>query len=1703
MRHLRSLLAALLSCVAVLTPVGSAAAQYPPPIVEITPATAYVSNSGLTLAVSIKWCMQYGGTYWQHREVKWGSGVDVTSQFSMTGWGQDTTCEGYEIWTATLSLAESPVSQTLTAYGLDYMDYGASHTANYSVPEKRHGARVVAHAAFVNVTPSTSTSQPFTVRNVGEVLATYTLSTSCTGATSGCSALVTSLQLAAGDSEVVSVDFATSSAVNDTGLVKLTATDDETGSITQGWVDVTIRNAPSTGVVLARSLGRVSRSSCVTASLGSDVAMECGDLRVTHALPAIRTVGKDWVPTLLHASQQANPQPVVLADITLPTGSLPTSVQVQVYVDGTQRGSSTYSGSNWGAGGNTRRIALQVDASGLGTSLRSYYVTATLIGGPGGVLTSATEKLAIVDRSASPYGAGWWLAGLEELHVQNSTTLLWVGGDGSTRVYTLSGSKYVTDRFNAPDSITTSGTDFIRWGPASLQVRFNASGLHTSTTNRLWQIVSFAYVSGTRRLSSITIPVTTAPTSPVYTFSYNGSNVLYQVTAPNAGTSRTVTISHGSTYQNTAITDPDGKVVYFGFGSGGNAHRIDNRTDRRGFVMSLSYNSFNRLTGSSLANGSQTIAQVLSAAETQGASTAVDPDSVYTMIDGPRSDVSDVIKLWINRHGAPERIRNADGQETRLKYDLKWPALVSESRSPSRLRTRAFFDTTRARPDSTIVYGPLGTTANAKTAYTWHPDWLFVTSITPPAGPVTEIQYSSNGNRQWEQTGGSSRRTTYTYNGSGFLTTITPPAGGATSLDYNSLGNVSETTSPKGYKSYVFQNAIGQDTMTASPSDTTKAGIESDVVTYGTRVRNVYDIVGQLTQSTTHGPGVTTGLSTSVPADSLRIEYQYDAEGNDTASTRRFWPTGMGGSGFILVSRSSYDGAGRKVTEDSPGASTKTFGYDPAGNVTSIGTGRGHTLTMAYDAVNRLTRRVVPQVTYSAIDCSTFFNFPLGCFWDFPTIGSSFCINPDTSHFEYDAAGNMTAADNRYARVRRSYTPSGWLAGDNLQIRYVKEAGTHPCGTADPDAAMMHHSYVMTSTYDVVGRRTQLSGPYYLTGCSANPCATSWAYSGGAGELSSVTDGLGRTTSFTYDYASRLTDINFANGVTDHMTLDAAGQVVARTVSGSSVGAIDDVIAYDAMGRIKRGTLGKREGITYNQSVDTWYGPLGAAVEVSGATKSATGSMVTEQFTVDPLGNRTFTKQQHIKPSWHPDANGERYLSYDSYKRLSNVYYSATGFWHDKNIEYDGSGNVFTTALDEKDYNTSSNLWDASINYYDAADRLRGFNRAIGPYANDETHPGQRNVFEEYFYDALGRRVLVRSRRTSSCSAAYTECGSYVERTIWDGDQVVAEVRAPGGTSATTSEMENDAGTYTGYDANKYGLTAYVHAGGIDQPIVVMRSGLGSSLISVYPHQNWRGTFELGTTTTGTLFTAYQIAWPGARGTVDGEVGNPGDGPVWFGGLIPGKADGSGMQYMRNRYYDPASGRFTQQDPIGLAGGMNLYGFAAGDPITFSDPFGLCPIPTASLQCVISDAIAGARASIAGQVASVASRMSLYVRASSGVFGVQTEINDEGPAIRTGPGIGSQALGLAFGAALRLADTPDNSIVLRGSRRVGPTVKGGGFSVTTTRAVRSDGSGVQTSAGIEFGWARSRTSTGRGGVIGGSARSSELDSCFGSGCKNP
>jgi RHS repeat-associated protein len=50
--------------------------------------------------------------------------------------------------------------------------------------------------------------------------------------------------------------------------------------------------------------------------------------------------------------------------------------------------------------------------------------------------------------------------------------------------------------------------------------------------------------------------------------------------------------------------------------------------------------------------------------------------------------------------------------------------------------------------------------------------------------------------------------------------------------------------------------------------------------------------------------------------------------------------------------------------------------------------------------------------------------------------------------------------------------------------------------------------------------------------------------------------------------------------------------------------------------------------------------------------------------------------------------------------------------------------------------------------------------------------------------------------------------------------------------------------------------------------------------------------------------------------------------------------DQTGLYYYRARYYDPVLKRFVSEDPIGIAGGLNLYGYVGGDPLSFVDPLG-------------------------------------------------------------------------------------------------------------------------------------------------------------------
>lgn len=161
-----------------------------------------------------------------------------------------------------------------------------------------------------------------------------------------------------------------------------------------------------------------------------------------------------------------------------------------------------------------------------------------------------------------------------------------------------------------------------------------------------------------------------------------------------------------------------------------------------------------------------------------------------------------------------------------------------------------------------------------------------------------------------------------------------------------------------------------------------------------------------------------------------------------------------------------------------------------------------------------------------------------------------------------------------------------------------------------------------------------------------------------------------------------------------------------------------------------------------------------------------------------------------------------------------------------------------------------------------------------------------------YEYDAFGRR-----------SAKITAAG----RTdyLWDGNKLIGE-----------------------YCQGEF--CWYLYEPNSNKPLALMRSG------EMYFYQ----LDQLGTPLSLTD-SQNQIVWQ-AHYSVFGKATvtvNSIDNPIRFQGQY--YESESGLHYNHFRYYDPETGRFISQDPIGLLGGINHYQYAPNH-VNWIDPLGLC-----------------------------------------------------------------------------------------------------------------------------------------------------------------
>ncbi len=1569
--------------------------------------------------------------------------------------------------TITVNAATGPV--TVYAEVTNAWSYLWSASETFHPPTPRRGVMVTADAQFVLADPSLARSERFTIRNLGTATDTFSITPSGCGVgaiASGCSGLPNTVILAAGAFTTVTASYSASGTVGQTGLLGLKATKTSMTSVRDStWVDVTVQAVPAVGVsIVGMAPGKgdlVPREACVTVALTEAAASECGDLRLAHALPPVRTMGTVRAPTLLYNSQHARPKPIVLADVRLsPSVALPDSVIACIKIGGVSKGCERWAGSAWGAQGNTRRIAVRAD-DGLAAGEHAFTLEITAKNGTQGPYT-VTERLFVVDRSASAFGAGWWLAGVERLTVVSSTVLIWTGGDGSVRRYVKDGAVFRAPKFNALDSIMVAGSDYIRRTADHAEVRFNGTGEHIKTTNSLGHETVFTYASG--RLTTIQVP--TVSGTMQYSLAYDGSNWLDSIAAP--GGRGTKLFRTGARVD--SIRDPDGTKVRFTYGTTPNQHVILTRKDRRNNTTSFIY------TNHRLTQATRPLSNILALApgETRGL-TPIIRDSAYTEVDGPRSDVTDITRLWTNGYGAPERVRDPVGAGTRIVYNTTWPGLADSVMSPSRVASRAFHRSTRGIVDSSKVFGGILSTDVAITRYTWHSSLNRITktsTLTARSYLDDEFSYNGDGTLLWQQRGNSTTRVEYTYTGNKLPERLIMPGSDTVRFFYNSLGNLRKEQTPMGFLSFHFNDAVGRDSVVITPRGTGSDGTDSaQVIAKGVRQLTFYDGASRDTATVSSGPTVRLPNNRLVVADTIRLSTSYDANGNRTQVRRRTTSTSdstAGGLQLLDPSEWQYDALNRVTQQKDAGTGWTTLTYDPAGNVTTTQTARGFSITATYDAANRVIQRVVPQATFSSSTC----NYPVfgaGCQYSFPILdGPTLCAAVDTLRFQYDLSGNMTRADNNWARIRRVYAPNGLLVNDTLRVRRYETEAPNPCGGGDKRAAgespsapdWSGHVYALAYAYDLAGRRTSLSHPDQLDPCSGS-CTQTYTYHATFGTLSSLghpnpSGGTALTTSFSYDAQLRLvTTTHPSTGTARSTTVsyDKDGRVKTRVGP-----ATDDDLTYDAGGRIVSGTIQRPSGGWLNPVLA--YNGLGALQWADGASEGVTA----EEYKTDGLGNRRWVRDNQLldginRTKYHVIDPGTGRLMSSALGTPTCQPPGAGGAschpaWYTFEFAqaHDGSGNVHSTwGLDTWGEDPDEEeVPDETRSYYNAAEQLVYYNRHLG-----WSTPGYAGgTVTEYRYDALGRRVYSRSRRPSTCSSP---CEAYVQRWAWDGDQVLYEIRSSGKTGVPPSIMNQEGGVASGDDYNLYGKIAYAHALGIDEPVGVLKHTNGTWYY-LTPHANWRGEWSYGTLANGNICTTVATecpAWPGFQQSMDGwDKGSiPPAYIVWWGDLLRQGSDATRLQYRRNRYYDPQTGRFTQQDPIGLAGGLNLYGFAAGDPVNFTDPFGLSPCILAPQICL---GVAGGLVFGGAQFASnlLTGRPALEGVGSQAAVGAAAGLTLGGSLAVQGAvvtaRIGSAAVPATIHGAQRMADP---------SRLDGGGVRAA-ISGATHRLVQSDGAQV-------------------------------------------
>jgi len=547
--------------------------------------------------------------------------------------------------------------------------------------------------------------------------------------------------------------------------------------------------------------------------------------------------------------------------------------------------------------------------------------------------------------------------------------------------------------------------------------------------------------------------------------------------------------------------------------------------------------------------------------------------------------------------------------------------------------------------------------------------------------------------------------------------------------------------------------------------------------------------------------------------------------------------------------------------------------------------------------------------------------------------------------YSYDANGNRQTSTDPLGRVTRyeydalnRLSKSTDAAGKATLMSY--DARDNLVQVTDPEGFKTSYSY--NGFDDLI----KLVSPD--TGTSSYTRTAS-------GQIQTYTDARKKTATYTYDDLGRVRSINFGDGL-NTFTYDTSlvGQIASiSNPSGSTsyrydaqghlaeaqqqIGKTLATVGYTANSngqlasiRYPSGTMISylRDAVGQVSSVQingkplldqlVWSGHIGAQSwrwsngQIWARVAANTG-LLAGQSLAD--GNRVYTFDAASNLRRIDDINApqrSQEYSYDLLDRLNlavsnnssfNYFYDFNGNRTDQTV---GAGTTNYKHADNSNRLLSSSGANKATYTYDAAGNRANDNGWVLTYNNAGRliKSTKAKVVVSYSYNALGQRVGKTSATGTTLFVydtqghllgEYQADGKPVQETIWLGDTPVA-VLSTTGASANISYIW----------ADHLGTPRQI-TDPASKKILWRWDGepFGNSLADEDPSK------------TGKKFS-YNLRFPGQY--FDKETGK---------------------HYNYFRDYDPATGRYIQSDPIGLAGGINTYGYVGGNPNQYADPTGL------------------------------------------------------------------------------------------------------------------------------------------------------------------